>query len=42
MNETVASFNEKYPIGTPVRYFPIKGEDDYIDTAIEIMNENNE
>ena len=33
MNETVESFNEKYPIGTPVRYWPVKGFDDHLDTV---------
>lgn len=28
---TIKEWNEKYPIGTPVRYFPILHLDDFID-----------
>jgi hypothetical protein len=29
---TAEKFNAKHPVGTPCRYFPIKGEPDFVET----------
>lgn len=34
MNWTAEQFSKRFPVGTPVRYFPVRGQADYEDTAI--------
>lgn len=29
---TVVSWNRRYPSGTPVRYFPVRGQSEHFDT----------